>query len=122
MAWPKFTPEDGALLIAALDAFLALPMMFLEPDNKRRQLYGKSSCVRLKHYGKGLQGIEYRTLSNWWTTTDELMTYVWNGVQKAIDFINAGNTVEDWEGICEAVDTNDVDKAREYMRKLSIQV
>jgi hypothetical protein len=121
-AWPKFTPEDGAELIAALDVFLALPMMFLEEPNKRRELYGKSSCVRMKHYGKGLQGIEYRTLSNWWTRSDELITYVWNGIQKAIDFVNEGKVVEDWAGICEAIDNNDVDKAREYMRNLSIQI
>jgi hypothetical protein len=62
MAWPGFDLEVGLQLIAAMDLFLGLPMLFLEPVTKRRELYGKASCIRLKEYGPDLNGRRKKTL------------------------------------------------------------
>lgn len=122
MAWPGFELEVGLQLIAAMDLFLALPMLFLEPQTKRRELYGKASCIRLKEYGPDLNGIEYRTLSNYWSSSEELIRYVWNGIMKSIDFINSGKTVENWDEIAEIIDTNNLEGARNLINQYGVNL
>lgn len=46
--------EDGQRteLIKALDLHIGVPSVILEPDNKRKELYGKAGAYRPKQYGK----------------------------------------------------------------------
>ncbi len=39
-------------IIRILDVFLGIPSVILDNDSKRRELYGKAGCFRLKDYGK----------------------------------------------------------------------
>ena len=121
-SWPGFNFDDGVKLIAACDAFLALPMMFIEPENERRKLYGKSSCVRLKSYTAELDGIEYRTLSNFGASSDELIDYLWGNIQKALEFVDSGKEIENWDEIAHVIDTNDLEAGRKLMEQLSIKI
>jgi len=119
-AWENFDIEDAKKLIYQYDKNLALPMLFIEPETFRRRLYGKSSCVRLKEYGE-VSGIEYRTLSNWFTSSNELMEFVWEGIIKSINSVNNDEPIEDWEVICEAIDTSNMELARQLMSKYNVQ-
>ena len=58
-------PEQQKLVILC-DLFMGLPSLSWDKDTKRRELYGKAGCFRVKPYG-----IEYRTLSNAWLETTE---------------------------------------------------
>ena len=64
-----------------LDLFLGVPSVILDPDTRRRKLYGLSGDIRFKEYG-----LEYRTLSNYWIFSTYLREYIWNQVEKAISF------------------------------------
>jgi hypothetical protein len=73
--------KDVILLVRALDIFLGVPSVLLDPDTRRRSLYGKAGCFREKEYG-----VEYRTLSNFWIFKDNFHKFVYRGVQKALEF------------------------------------
>lgn len=81
------TVEKSEKLVHALDLYLALPSLFLDLDDRRRQTYGKAGMFRLKEYG-----FEYRSLSNFWLKSEDLMGWVWDNTMKAVEFVEAGNS------------------------------
>lgn len=101
--------EDEAVLvreciIKAFDLFLGVPSILQEPDNDRKQLYGKAGAFRFKEYG-----VEYRTLSNYYLSDDKLLKWVYDNAMAAINFINEGriNEVEEvGDQIQEAINKN----------------
>ena len=121
IVWDNFTVEDGIELIKACDVFMAIPMMLIEPETKRRQLYGKAGCIRfIKHNGQ--HGMEYRTLSGYIADSEELLRFVWRGLMQAIDFINSGKVIEDFEDVRSAINNNDVELAKTIQHKYEKQV
>ena len=64
------TNED---LVKMLDYTLGIPSILVDTDSDRRKLYGKAGSMRHKPYG-----VEYRTLSNFWLNSDELMSWVYD--------------------------------------------
>jgi hypothetical protein len=55
------------------------PFLRLEDDVLRRELYGKAGAYRPKSYG-----VEYRTPSNVWLTSEKNMRLMWRLVRQAI--------------------------------------
>lgn len=70
--------QDCRTLAIYLDTFLALPSMLYDTDDERRTLYGAAGAFRPKPYG-----MEYRTLSNAWLRSPELMAWVYEQVGHA---------------------------------------
>lgn len=44
--------DTSLALVKYMDAFLGIPSVVKDKDNKRRSLYGKAGCFRLTDYGK----------------------------------------------------------------------
>lgn len=83
---PKF-PEDIEVIesvIMALDIFLGLPFTSIDQDTDRRKMYGKAGAFRVKPYG-----IEYRTLSNVWITSQARTSFVFSQVEQAFKYMNS---------------------------------
>lgn len=78
----------------AADLFLGVPSVEMDPDTQRRELYGKAGAVRIKPYG-----VEYRTLSNFWLKSEDLMKWVWEQSQRAVEFVRSGNELSDEMGL-----------------------
>jgi len=95
--------ESVELLMQTLDLFLGVPSVLYDADTKRRELYGKAGSFRYKPYGG-----EYRTLSNWWVEKSEYMGYVYDQVQDAVSFLNAGGCIkgEDINAVTDAINTS----------------
>lgn len=71
-------------LARMLDSTLATALTYLDKDEsnvERKKLYGRPGSIRNTPYG-----IEYRTLSNYWTTRPELIAFVFNIVEKTIRY------------------------------------
>lgn len=83
------TEADPIATIRAMDLFIGAQLVAVDPDNMRRDLYGKAGAFRLKDYG-----VEYRTPSNYWITSRKLMEWVFYQCKKVKDFVDAGNTIE----------------------------
>jgi hypothetical protein len=101
-------------VIRACDYFLGVPSVILDPDTARRKIYGSAGAFRFTPWG-----VEYRTLSNFWLRSPELVEWVFEATQKAVNEASKGSTGpnfmlhlrHDIEGI---IQSGDVDKARRF--------
>jgi hypothetical protein len=66
----KATNKDKISAIRTLDLILGVPLAFMDPESKRRELYGRAGACRFKPYG-----VEYRTPSNVWLRDVDLMSH-----------------------------------------------
>lgn len=96
--------KDRIGLGRACDLFLGCPSIMFDPDQKRRLLYGKAGAIRQKEYG-----IEYRTLSNFWIKSPELMEMVFSQIVQAIKFVDDTRSIpkEDAVKIITCINTAD---------------
>lgn len=106
-------------IIKTLDLFLGVPSILIEPENLRKTLYGKAGEFRHKPYG-----VEYRTLSSFFASTDELTNWVYNNTAAAIASIEQLQFIEENEEDCvmirEAIDTCNKDYANQIIAKYGI--
>lgn len=111
--------ETSILIVRTLDLFLTVPMLLLDPDESRKQLYGKAGAHRIKK-----NYVELRTMSNHWFTSQEMVNWVFENTFKAIDAINDGfyidEEVDDCKAIINAINKNDKDIAQYLVDKYSI--
>lgn len=109
--------ETVEKLVKAMDMTVGLKSLFLDKDDKRKELYGKAGCFRFKEYG-----MEYRTPSNFWIATDELIAWAWNTTFEAINLVNSGLVDELSEKyskkIVKAINNNDKQLAEELLAKI----
>lgn len=114
-------PYVNQQLIKAMDIFVGLPSLFLEPDNQRKTMYGKAGAYRDKKYG-----VEYRTPSNFYLESEELTNWIFNNTIKAIEFVNTGKCNllggEDKEEIVNAINYNNKDLAKQVMEKYQVKL
>lgn len=68
-------------LTKALDLWLGVPSVIMDEDSDRRKLYGKAGCFRPKSYG-----LEYRTLSNFWTAHKAGRKWAYENTLLAIEY------------------------------------
>ncbi len=76
-------------IVKAMDLFLGIPSLFMDDDTQRRALYGKAGAHRPKPYG-----VEYRTLSNFWTRSPELLSWAYCQTQRAVDWAESDEYTE----------------------------
>ena len=98
--------NNPVAVIRAMDLFLGVPSTQLDAGTLRRELYGKAGCFRAKSYGA-----EYRTLSNFWIFDDSLIQWAFGGTQRALEFVEKGNTIDVADGyrIQRCINTNNPD-------------
>lgn len=79
------SPISRLKMVKALDLILGVPSILHDDDKLRRTMYGKAGAFRpkdtLTEEPDEYDGLEYRTLSNFWLKSEELMRFVWNGVE-----------------------------------------
>lgn len=104
-------------LMKFFDTFVTLPALLIEPDNERREIYGKAGAFRIKPYG-----MEARTLSSYFASTKKLLEWVYTQTNEAIDAMNEYYTVEENLGnaVEKAINNGDKEAAKEICKKLNI--
>lgn len=128
ISWDGATPynekayivdEERTNLIKAFDLFVGIPSVILEPDNKRKELYGKAGAFRPKKYG-----VEYRTISNFYLAEERLTNWVYDAVQNAITWVNNGNNVDYGLGdyIQETINTNNKENANHLIKHFQLNI
>lgn len=93
IGWDDPQPFEQYRMIRAHDLFVGVPSLIYDHDDKRRQIYGKAGAYRPKPYGA-----EYRTLSNFWIGSQELMAFVYAQSEKAVDFLRNGGVIAEDDG------------------------
>lgn len=82
----KWTSSE---IVKWLDLILGTQAVVLDEDETRKKIYGTPGRFRGKEYG-----LEYRSLSNFWLSNDDLVKWIWNGVELAISAINKYENIE----------------------------
>jgi len=99
-------------VIKAMDVFVGLPSVLMDssqPSKDRKKLYGQAGRHRPTEYG-----VEYRTLSNFWLSSPELVNLVYVLSMHAVDFVRENGVPEvDFDKIREAINTNNEILAKE---------
>lgn len=109
--------EDRVNIVKTLDLFLAVPSIIMEPENKRKILYGKAGAFRPKPYG-----VEYRTISNYYLRDEATTKWAYDSVRDAVNFINNDNIIRDdlAEYVNIAINTCDKEMASNLIRDFSL--
>lgn len=106
-------------IIRMCDYTMGLPSILMDKDEERRKLYGKAGCLRHKPYG-----VEYRTLSNFWLFSDELLAWAYEGARDAYANINKLEGYYDivsGEEVQRIINENDKAAARAALLDLEIK-
>ena len=80
--------EGKLAMVRAMDIMLGIPSTILDCSPAaiaRRQLYGKAGCHRIPDHG-----VEYRTLSNYWLKTPELVMLIYHLTNDAVRLVQSG--------------------------------
>lgn len=120
VGYDNFSSEHSIELLKALDLFLGVPSVILDPDTKRRELYGKAGCFRLTDFG-----FEYRSMSGYFISSNELTEWCFNQILKAIDYANEFGFSEinkDGELIQNAINNGDKSIAEQLILKYDIKI
>lgn len=117
----KNSPEHLAQCEAAmrqLDFFLGLPSMQYDPDNRRRELYGKAGAYRPKSYGA-----EYRVLSNMWLNSEKLIKWVYNNTMLGMQrLINGEDLSAKFGDVQEIINSSNAKEANAIIKAAGIPV
>ena len=100
-----------------MDLLVAVPLLCVEKESLRREMYGKSGCLRVKPYGG-----EYRTLSNVWLDDAAMREFVWAGTHKAIEMASKADfrNIADWHEIPDAIDDHNTELANRIIDRCYI--
>jgi len=80
--------ETNNLFGRACDLFLGIPSIIMEPMNERKHVgYGLAGNIRNKPYG-----VEYRTLSSYFASSQQLTEWSFRNTLRAVNFINNGHS------------------------------
>lgn len=102
-------------LIKYLDMYLGIPSVVMDPDTKRRTLYGKAGDFRLRAYG-----VEWRSLSSYMMSSKEILEFVWNGIMRAIKAYNYNLPLIDAETVQNTINNSDVETAKHLIEKYNL--
>jgi len=111
------TTKDQLAVIRAMDLFLGVPSVLMDNGEMRKQLYGKAGAFRGKSYG-----VEYRTLSNFWIFKNELIRWVWDNTQRALDSVDVIDVAKEEARILRSINDNDKETALALVKEYNLEV
>jgi len=113
-------------LVRILDLVAGVPSIIIDKDKDRRKLYGKAGAHRPKmiEAGDPYDGVEYRTLSNFWLTSKDTIGWAFRAVDRAVrnfdELLEATN--EFGTTIVKTINTADQGLAEKLIEKFDLEV
>lgn len=118
------TSEEAAgaarAVATQMDIVLGLPSLFYDDDVRRRSMYGKAGCFRIKGYG-----MEYRTLSNAWLLSEGRMAWVFRNAKKGMEMLFNGRMLHDELkefNVEEIINNSERKKAEAIISRLNLEM
>ena len=106
------------MVVRNLDFYLGLPSLEYDNDTLRREMYGKAGCCRIKPYG-----VEYRTLSNRWLSSEALTAWVYRATLAGVNATIQGVDLTAKYGDVQAIINNsDLKAARKIVKAEKLEV
>lgn len=103
-------------MIKYMDCYLGIPSVVLDPDTKRRSLYGKAGSFRLQEWG-----LEYRCLSSGMMKDEVTLKKVWDGIMRSIIAYNEGYNRPPEEQIQQCINKSDVALAKQLIVEYNLE-
>ena len=102
-----------------MDFFLGLGSLMFDSDVLRREMYGKATCLRYKPYG-----MEYRTLSNAWLRSENLIRWVYRNTTEGMRRLMSGDNLASKYGTeaRDIINNSDKKAAITIMQRENIEV
>lgn len=118
IGYPEPSAEKSETIVKAIDMFVALPAMFKDHDERRRELYGKAGAFRFKEPW----GVEARVLSNFWIHEESLIRWVYQHTIKAVTLVLNGKYAEKYQQyertVQSIINSNDKEAAEAFIDKV----
>ena len=115
VGYPNNSIDVSIAMLRYIDAIVGLPSILFDTDVERRNLYGKAGCFRLQKYG-----FEYRTLSSYWIDNPSRLKFIWLQVVYALHCYERGMDIPSANEVRDAINNNDVEKAKALIKAYSI--
>lgn len=113
--------ETNQALARAMDLFVGVPSILLEPENERRKVgYGCAGNYRDQKHG-----MEYRTTSSYFASEERLVNWCFENTQRAIEFVNNDmvDTIEELGEVIQIIiNSEDKEAAQKVVDKFKIPV
>ena len=113
--------ETNIDIIKAMEVFVGIPSILIEPENERRLSgYGCAGNWRQQKWGA-----EYRVLSGYFASSQELIEWCFKNTEKAIEFVNSGRIEEICnfgEEIQMIINENNKELAQEWVDRFQIEM
>lgn len=96
-------------VIRMMDLFVAIPSLFIDTDEtskERRKIYGHAGSHRATDYG-----FEYRSLGNFWFSSPDHVSLIYDLTKFVLDFVNQGNHKKFWSVNEKLLQSSDPSKA-----------
>lgn len=106
--------ESVVNLIKLMDLYLGVPSILLDPDERRREIYGNAGDFRFKGYGA-----EYRTLGTGMMATFNLLEFIWENTKTSVDHLIKGIFVND-DRVPTCIDNSDKKLAQDIINDYGI--
>lgn len=87
-------PLEAFGVIRMMDLFLGIPSIYMDTDitsKDRRKIYGHAGSHRMPEYG-----VEYRTLGNFWLSSPEHVSLIYDLTEFVLDFVENKNHEKFW--------------------------
>jgi hypothetical protein len=107
-------------LVKILDILLGIPSVVLDEDNRRRGIYGQAGSFRHKPYG-----LEYRSLSNFWVNSPQLIDWIWNSVETALDIAQSDFVIDessDAQLIQDCINDSDIELVKHFDKIYKLEI
>lgn len=113
--------DTNKKIIKAMDLFLGVPSILIEPENDRQTLgYGKAGAFRNTKWG-----CEYRVLSSFFASNSDLIKWSYDNTLSAINFLNNDRDAELEEFgsvIQNTINNHDQNAAENLIRHFNIPI
>lgn len=101
-----------------MDFYLGLGSLFYDSEKERREMYGKAGAIRYKPYG-----VEYRTLSNAWLKSPDLMGWVYrNAVKGTLAAMEDDLMTRKYGDIQDIINNSDLKRAKTIIKQEKLEV
>lgn len=112
-------PYGKVAIVKLLDVFLGVPFVILDPAIERRKLYGRAGCHRPTGYG-----VEYRTLSNYWTRSEQTIRLVYKLAKETLKSLDRSEEIISAAGgkekIVSCINEGNIGNAKEITSKVIV--
>lgn len=108
-----------------MDLYLGVPSILIDPDDRRRELYGKAGDCRIKIRKTNNQDFivpEYRSIGGNLLATDESILWVYDQTIKAIEAYNNEIELPDGDYIQDIINNSNKEEAQKIVEQYNISL